>query len=166
MTTHSSVLAWRIPWMEEPCGLPCTGSHRVRHDWSDLAAAAAAACGPKSVNTVCTISVILYLVALLLWSASHSVVSDSLWSYGLYSPWNSLGLNTGVSGLSLLQGIFPTQGSNPGHLHGRQILYQLSHKRSHALAILNYLHFLDWACCLLPPALCTSSSLPCLANYC
>ena len=39
MATHSSVLAWRIPGMGEPGGLPSTGSHRVRHDWSDLAAA-------------------------------------------------------------------------------------------------------------------------------
>ena len=42
MTTHSSILAWRIPGMGEPGGLPFMGSHRVRHDWSDLAAAAAA----------------------------------------------------------------------------------------------------------------------------
>ena len=41
MATHSSILTWRIPWTEEPGGLP-TGSERVRHDWSDLAAAAAA----------------------------------------------------------------------------------------------------------------------------
>ena len=39
MTTHSSVLAWKIPGMGEPGGLPSTGSHRVGHDWSDLAAA-------------------------------------------------------------------------------------------------------------------------------
>ena len=58
-------------------------------------------------------------------SASRSVVSDSL---PLYNPWNSLGQNTGVSTLSLLQEIFPTQGSNPGLLHCRRILYQLSHK--------------------------------------
>ena len=43
MATHSSVLAWRIPEMAEPGGLPSMGWHRVRHDWSDLAAAAAAA---------------------------------------------------------------------------------------------------------------------------
>ena len=43
MATHSSVLAWRIPGTEEPGGLPSTGSHRVRHYWSDLAAVAAAA---------------------------------------------------------------------------------------------------------------------------
>ena len=42
MATHSSVLAWRIPGTGEPGGLPLMGSHRVRHDWSDLAAAAAA----------------------------------------------------------------------------------------------------------------------------
>ena len=40
MATHSSVLAWRIPGMGEPGGLPSMGSHRVRHNWSDLAAAA------------------------------------------------------------------------------------------------------------------------------
>ena len=39
MATHSSVLAWRIPGTGEPGGLPSMGSHRVRHDWSDLAAA-------------------------------------------------------------------------------------------------------------------------------
>ena len=41
MATHSSILAWRIPGMGEPRGLPSMGSHRVGHDWSDLAAAAA-----------------------------------------------------------------------------------------------------------------------------
>ena len=57
-------------------------------------------------------------------------MSDSLQPHGLYSPWNSLGQNTGVGSLSFLQGIFPTQGSNPGLLHCRQIIYQLSHKGS------------------------------------
>ena len=42
MATHSSVLAWRIPGTGEPSGLPSVGLHRVRHNWSDLAAAAAA----------------------------------------------------------------------------------------------------------------------------
>ena len=40
METHSSILAWRIPRTEEPGGLPSIGSHRVGHDWRDLAAAA------------------------------------------------------------------------------------------------------------------------------
>ena len=56
--------------------------------------------------------------------------SDSLLPHGLYSLWNSPGQNTGVGGLSLLQGILPTQGLNPGLPHCRQILYQLSHKGS------------------------------------
>ena len=42
MATHSSILAWRAPGTEEPGGLPPMGLHRVEHDWSDLAAAAAA----------------------------------------------------------------------------------------------------------------------------
>ena len=59
---------------------------------------------------------------------SCSVVSNSLRPQGLCSPWTSPSQNTGVGSLSLLQGIFPTQGSNPGLPHCRQILYQLSHK--------------------------------------
>ena len=60
----------------------------------------------------------------------RSAVSDSLRPHGLHSPWNSSGQNTGVGSLSLLQGIFPTQGSNPGLPHCGQILYQLSPKGS------------------------------------
>ena len=63
-------------------------------------------------------------------SESHSVVSNSFRPHGLYSPWNSPGQNTGVSSLSLLQGIFPTQGLNLGLQHCRWILYQLSHRGS------------------------------------
>ena len=57
----------------------------------------------------------------------------------LYSPWNSPGLNTGVGSLSLLQGIFPPQGSNPGLPRCRQILYQLSHQGSPRM--------LEWVAC-------------------
>ena len=93
MATHSSVLAWRIPGMAEPSGLPSMGSHRVGHDSSDLAAAAHK-------------------------SESRSVVSDSLQPHGLYSPWNSPGQNTSVGSLSFFQVILPImQGSNPGLLH-------------------------------------------------
>ena len=58
-------------------------------------------------------------------SESHSVMSDSLWPHGRYSS----GQNTGVGCHSLLQGIFPTQGSNPGLLHCRWVLYQLGSPR-------------------------------------
>ena len=51
MATHSSVLAWRIPGTGEPGGLPSMGSHRVGHDGSDLAAAAAAAAEPIDSST-------------------------------------------------------------------------------------------------------------------
>ena len=69
--------------------------------------------------------------ALLLWS----VMSNSWQPHGLQSarlpcPWDSPGKNTGVGCHALLQGIFPTQGSNPGLLHCRRILYRLSHQRS------------------------------------
>ena len=56
----------------------------------------------------------------MLKSESCSVVSDSLWPHGLYSPWNSPGQNIGVGNLSRLQGIFPTQGLNLGLPHCRQ----------------------------------------------
>ena len=58
-------------------------------------------------------------------------------THGLYSPWNSLGQNTGVGSLSLLQGIFPTHGLNPDLSHCRQILYQLSHKGSSFTTMVN-----------------------------
>ena len=54
MAAHSSVLAWRIPGTGEPGGLPSMGSHRVGHDWSGLAAAAAAAALPWAV-CVCSL---------------------------------------------------------------------------------------------------------------
>ena len=58
-------------------------------------------------------------------------MSDSFPPHGWYSPWNSPGQNIGVSSLSFLQGIFPTQGSNPAFwLRCRRILYLLSHKGS------------------------------------
>ena len=52
MATHSSVLAWRVPGMGEPGRLPSVGSHRVGHNWSDLAAAAAAAAAETSLYAV------------------------------------------------------------------------------------------------------------------
>ena len=63
MAPHSSILAWRIPWTEEPGGLLSMGSHRVRHDWSDLAHTHARThyrawsirTGTVSTDTVCVI---------------------------------------------------------------------------------------------------------------
>ena len=61
-------------------------------------------------------------------SESRSVLSYYFWPHQLYSPWNSPGQNIEVGSLSLLQRIFPTQGSKPGLPHCRRILYQLSHQ--------------------------------------
>ena len=66
------------------------------------------------------------------WSENLSVMSYSLWPRGLEPAsllclWNSSDKHTGVGNCSRLQGIFPTEGLNPGLLHWRQILYQLSH---------------------------------------
>ena len=76
-------------------------------------------------------------------SESHSVVFNSLWTHGLYSPWNSPGQNTGVGSHSLLQGIFPTQELNQDLLYCRQILYQLSYQGSptHTLYQLQFSSF-------------------------
>ena len=76
MATHSSVLAWRIPGTGEPGGLPSVGSHRVGHDWSDLAAAAAAATLPLCFRT-------------LFWQ-SHGYAFmltkyNRIWRWGLFS---------------------------------------------------------------------------------
>ena len=54
MATHSSVLAWRIPGTGEPGGLPSMGSRRVRHDWSDLAAAVGFLSSSAGKESACT----------------------------------------------------------------------------------------------------------------
>ena len=72
----------------------------------------------------------LFFASMSLLSESEicSVVPNSFQPHGLYSPWNSPGQNTEVDSCSFLKGIFPTQGSNPGFLHCRRILYCLSHQ--------------------------------------
>ena len=105
MATHSSILAWRIPGTGKPGGLPSMGLHRVRYDWSNLAAAAAGA------RYFC-----VWLFAMP-------------WT-GFLCPWGSQGKNAGVGCHFFLQGSFQTQGSNLGLLHCRWILYRLSHQGS------------------------------------
>ena len=65
-------------------------------------------------------------------------MSDSLSAHGLYSPWSPPGQNTKVGILSFCQGFFPTQGLNPGLLHGRRILYQLNCQRSLCVCVCVY----------------------------
>ena len=77
---------------------------------------------------------------LIMWKWKSKVLPNSLQPHGPYSSWNSPGQNTGVGSRSLLQGIFPTQGSNPDLPHGRQILYQLSHHGNLKHGLLKYRH--------------------------
>ena len=104
MATHSSILAWRIPRTEELGGLQSTGSKE-----SD------------TTERLHFTSSLLYL---------KMKVAQLCPSDYTVSPWNSPGQNTGIGSDSLLQGIFPTQGWNPGLPRCRRILYQLSHQGS------------------------------------
>ena len=80
MATHSSALAWRIPGMEEPGGLPSMGSHKVGHDWSDLAAAWWFIRGywiqfPVLYSRILLFTHFIYNGLHLLTSNSHSILS-------------------------------------------------------------------------------------------
>ena len=119
MATQSSILAWEIPWKEEPGWLQSTGLQRVRHR-SDLA--------HKGEDGS---SLLIRLFCGLRWKnpclrstgeadmkSACSVSSDSLRSHGLQPPrllfpWDFPGKNTGMGCYFLLQGIFLTQRSNP-----------------------------------------------------
>ena len=207
MAPHSSTLAWKIPWTEEPGRLQSTGLLRVGHDWVTslslscigegngnplqcsclenprdggawcvavygvtqswtwLKWLSSSSCSSKGIYPVVGLlghsfapsfffkestsffcgkmpSIINYWEMqikntiryhLTLFSVSCSVMPDSLWPLGLQptrliSPWDFPGKDTGVGCHFHLQGIFPTQGLNPGTLHCRQILYRLSYK--------------------------------------
>ena len=84
----------------------------------------------SETTAVCILHVLDIQWIFIEWKWSEVKVTQSCPSlcHPMDCPWNSLGQNTGVGNLSLLQGIFPTQGSNPGLLHCRWILYELSHK--------------------------------------
>ena len=115
MATHSSILAWRIPWTEEPGGLQSMGSQRVRHSWATFFLRNYHL---SIFNTISAITAIYWMSIkcinrVYVCGVRCSLMSDYLRPHGLYSPWNSPGQNTGVGSLSLLQGIFPTQRLEP-----------------------------------------------------
>ena len=76
MATHSSVLAWRIPGMGEPVGLLSMGSHRVRHDWSDWAAAAALADGEGNGTPIQYSCLENHMDGGAWWAAVHGVAKS------------------------------------------------------------------------------------------
>ena len=100
MATHSSVLAWSNPGMGKPGGLPSVGSHRVGHDWSDLAAAAAAnalmelSCfsnDPRDVGNLISGSSVFSKSSLNIWKCTvHVLLKPGLENYEHYfdSMWD------------------------------------------------------------------------------
>ena len=131
MATRSRICAWRTPWTEEPGGLQSMGSQRDT-TVSDTTDMTEHRCDKqKSLSNS-------------LKSESGSAVSNSLRPHRLCSPWNSPGQNTGVGSISLLQGIFPTQGWNPGLPHCGWILYQLSPQGSPTTSDFQENHFLPF----------------------
>ena len=137
MATHSSILAWRMDrgaWQATVHGVTNSRTwlkqlNTTQHQeprWSYWPSDHIL--GPRGLVPMALFSFNRRITNMF--CESRSVMSSCLWLRELYSPWNSPGQNTGVGSLSLLQGIFPTQGSNPGLPHCRQILYQLSHQGS------------------------------------
>ena len=121
MTPYSSNFAWKIPWTEEPGSLQSMGSlesdttERLHFHFS------LSCIGEGNGNS-------------LQCSCLENPRDGGAWwaaVYGVAQSWTQLKqLSISSSSLSLLQGILPTQGSNPGLLHCRWILYQLSHQGS------------------------------------
>ena len=85
-------------------------------------------CGPMDCSLPGSSVHGIFQAGVLEWGAIYIQITSYPNVSRLYSPWNSPGQNTGLGNISLLQRIFPTQGSNPGLPHCKQILYQLSHK--------------------------------------
>ena len=93
MATHSSVLAWRIPGTGEPGGLLSMGSHRVGHDWNDLAAAAAVFSLYVCMHMLGSAPAQDYLIFSALWAYSyHQIWKKSLllvWGFSTMGVWNA-----------------------------------------------------------------------------
>ena len=125
---HSSVLSWRIPGTGGPDGPLSLGSHRVGHDWSDLAAAAAVRDYSSSIGT----------------KSCPTLATPGIVPARLLCPWNFPGENTRVGCRFLLQGIEPrSRALQEVFLQGRQILSGLRHQGSPTqtiiLSFFNYL---------------------------
>ena len=97
---------------EEPGGLRSVGSQRIGHNWACMHAI--------TLSFTNTLEVKVAQLCPTFWDPMDCNLC----------PWNSPGKNTGVGSHSLLQGIFPTQGSNPGLPHFRQIIYHPGHQWS------------------------------------
>ena len=106
MATHCSILAWKIPWTEDPSRLQSMGSQRVGQDWATSLHywVEGRSLKGRRLHKVTPGKKVKVKVA-------QSYLT--LWSHGLYNPWNSPGQNTGVSGLSLHPGDLLNSGIKP-----------------------------------------------------
>ena len=89
-TTHSSVLAWRIPWTEEPGGLPCITSQRVGHDWNNSACTQAASSLP-ACSSLCCLFLAVSLISLCFFMRKSNMNSD-YWKEDISSSFSNLKL--------------------------------------------------------------------------
>ena len=100
MTTHSSILAWRIPWTEEPGGLPSMGSRRVRHNWSNLAAAVAAGYTKVRLVKAMVFPVVMYGCESWTIKKAESQIIDAFelwcWKTLLRVPWTERRSNQSI----------------------------------------------------------------------
>ena len=131
VATHSSILAWRIPWTEEPGRLQSMGSQTIRHNWVTNIITVHFYTNFEFVPAAVLLHWRFFDACVFSWSVCPTLCDPMNCS----SPGSSVhetfpGKNVGVGCGFLLLGIFPTQGSNPGLLHCRQILYHLSHQGS------------------------------------
>ena len=149
MATHTSILAWKIPRTEKPgrlqFGKEALQISAVVSTWTRSSSRILQR--PRLLPLMMSLSLMCQRFHLAELGKGRQLhrnlnkcvcahnkygvkwkllgVSDSLRPHGLHSPWNPPGQKTGVGSLSLLHGIFPTQGLNPGLPHCRRILYQL-----------------------------------------
>ena len=139
MAPYSSTLAWKIPWTAEPGGQQSMGSIRVGHDWATSLSLFTfmhwrRKWQPTPVFLPGESQGRGSLVGCCLWVTQSQTrlkrLSSSSSSSRLLCLWDSPGKSTGVGCHAFLQRIFPTQGSNPGLPHYRQILYGLSRQGS------------------------------------
>ena len=89
MATHSSVPAWRIPGTGEPGGLPSLGSHRVRHDWSDLAAAADSILKTRDITVptkVCLVKAMVFPIVIC-GCESWTIKKAERWRINAFELW-------------------------------------------------------------------------------
>ena len=120
MANHSSVLAWRIPGMGEPGGLPSTGSHRVGHDWSDLAARL---CEINSLVGCCAVA--QSCLTATPWTAEWQA-SLSFTTPGFAQPHVHWAASPPVLNLSQHQGFFQWVGSS--HQVAKVLEFPLQHQ--------------------------------------